>query len=345
MEKDERKKAGDVPLEQADQRNKAAGDPLAQANPGFYRELLDHLSDGVYFVDRERRIHYWNEGARRLSGYAPEEVVGRQCQDGILCHMDQSGRMMCRGECPLSASMADGVPHEAYVFLRHKQGRRVPVWVRVQPIRGADGSVVGAVELFTDDTDGNEERRKATAMQRLAFLDHLTQLPNRRYMEIALQTSLTEFEAHKDALGVLMVDLDNLKGINDGSGHSFGDQTLKQLAQALTSSLRPADTVGRWGGDEFLAIVRGLNQESLGQLAERSAEKVRQISIPDKDGKTLAVSVSVGAALCRAGESAEDLVRRADRLMYLSKARGKNQVTVDRDEGDGHQVMKTGFNA
>jgi diguanylate cyclase (GGDEF)-like protein/PAS domain S-box-containing protein len=324
---------------------KAISDPLAQTDSGFYRELLDHLSDGVYFVDRERRIHYWNEGARRLSGYGAEEVVGRQCQDGILCHMDQSGRMMCKGECPLSASMADGVPHEAYVFLRHKQGRRVPVWVRVQPIRGADGSVVGAVELFTDDTAGNEERRKATAMQRLAFLDHLTQLPNRRYLEIALHTALTEFEAHKDALGVLMFDLDNFKRINDASGHSFGDQALKQLAQALTSSLRPADTVGRWGGDEFLAIVRGVDQEILGRLAERSAEQVRQISIPDKEGKLFSASVSVGAALCRAGESAEDLVRRADRLMYLSKARGKNQVTVDRGPADGHQVAWTGFNA
>jgi diguanylate cyclase (GGDEF)-like protein/PAS domain S-box-containing protein len=324
---------------------KAIGDPLAQANSGFYRELLDHLSDGVYFVDRERRIHYWNEGARRLSGYGADEVVGRQCQDGILCHMDQSGRMMCRGECPLSASMADGVPHEAYVFLRHKQGRKVPVWVRVQPIRGADGSIVGAVELFTDDTAGNEERRKATAMQRLAFLDHLTQLPNRRYLEIALHTALTEFEAHKDALGVLMVDLDNFKAINDASGHSFGDQALKQVAQALTSSLRPADTVGRWGGDEFLAIVRGVDLESLGRLAERSVEQVRQISIPGKEGKVLTSSVSVGAALCREGESAEDLVLRADRLMYLSKAGGKNQVTVDRGPVDGHQVILKDFNA
>jgi diguanylate cyclase (GGDEF)-like protein len=221
------------------------------------------------------------------------------------------------------------VQHEAYLFLRNKQGKRVPIWVRVQPIRGVDGNIVGAVEIFSDDTAGNEERRRVAIMQRLAFLDHLTELPNRRYLEITLQTALTEFEAHIDALGVLMVDLDNLKGINDTLGHSFGDQVLKHLALALSSSLRPTDTVGRWGGDEFLAIVRGVNRESLVQLAERSAEHVRQISIPDKEGKLHTASVSVGAVLCRVGEGADDLVRRADRLMYLSKARGKNQVTIE----------------
>jgi diguanylate cyclase (GGDEF)-like protein/PAS domain S-box-containing protein len=313
----------------ADKRKKTVSDPLAQSDPGFYRELLDHLSDGVYFVDRERRIHYWNEGAHRLTGYDAEEVVGKRCQDGILCHMDPSGREVCKGECPLSASIKDGTAHEGYLFFRHKQGRRVPIWVRVQPLRGADGNIVGAIEIFSDDTAGNEERRKIATMRRLAFLDHLTQLPNRRFLEITLQTALAEFEAHKDALGVLMVDLDNLKRINDTFGHSYGDQTLKMLAQALSSSLRPTDTIGRWGGDEFLAIVRGVNRETLARLAERSAEHVRQISISDNKGEAIAASVSVGAALCRAGESAEDLVRQADRLMYLSKARGKNQVTIE----------------
>jgi len=309
--------------------SKKAGDPLTQPDSGFYRELLDHLSDGVYFVDRERRIHYWNEGARRLTGYGAEEVVGRRCQDGILCHTDPSGRDVCRGQCPLASSMKDGVQHEGYLFLRHKQGRRVPIWVRVQPIRGADGSIVGAVEIFSDDTAGTEERRKVAVMQRLAFLDHLTELPNRRFLEITLQTALAEFEGQKDALGVLMVDLDNLKGINDTFGHSFGDEALKQIAKTLSSSLRPTDTVGRWGGDEFLAIVREVNRESLLLLAERCAEHVRQISIPNQNGKVLAASVSVGAALCRAEESGEDLVQRADRLLYLSKARGKNQATVE----------------
>ena len=115
-------------------------DPVTPADPGFYKELLDHMSDGVYFVDRERRIQYWNEGARRLTGYSAEELMGRYCQDNILCHIDAQGRKLCVDGCPLLSTMEDGTSHEARLFLRHKQGRRIPVLVQVQPLRAADGS-------------------------------------------------------------------------------------------------------------------------------------------------------------------------------------------------------------
>ena len=89
---------------------------MAMIDPGFYKELLDQMSDGVYFVDRERRILYWNEGAFRLSGYKAEEMVGRLCQDDILCHVDASGRRLCHEGCPLSASVEDGGSREARFF-------------------------------------------------------------------------------------------------------------------------------------------------------------------------------------------------------------------------------------
>jgi PAS domain-containing protein len=75
--------------------------------PGFYKELLDNMSDGVYFVDRERRIVYWNEGASRLTGYAAEDILGKHCQDDILCHVDLDGKHLCQEGCPLSASIDD----------------------------------------------------------------------------------------------------------------------------------------------------------------------------------------------------------------------------------------------
>ena len=225
------------------------------ADPGFYKELLDHMSDGVYFVDRERRILYWNEGAYRLTGYKSEEILGKRCQDDILCHVDSTGKQLCHDGCPLSASIEDGGLHQANVFLRHKYGRRVPVNVRVQPIRDAEGGVIGAIEIFSDDSAQHEARRKTEALERMAFLDYLTQLPNRRFLEMSIRTALTEFEVHKDPFGVLLIDLDSFKTINDSFGHSCGDRALQEVAKTLTGSLRPTDIVGRWGGDEFLAIA------------------------------------------------------------------------------------------
>jgi diguanylate cyclase (GGDEF)-like protein/PAS domain S-box-containing protein len=303
--------------------------PASLADLGFYKKLLDHMTDGVYFVDRERRILYWNEGATRLTGYTSEELVGRRCNDDILCHVDPAGRPLCKEGCPLTASIADGGLHQADVFLRHKQGRRLPVNVRVQPIHGEDGAILGAVEIFSDDTARYDARRKVDAMERLAFLDHLTQLPNRRFLEMSLRTAWSEFEVHKDPFGVLLIDIDHFKQINDFFGHDGGDRALQEAAKTMTGSLRPTDVVGRWGGDEFLAIIRNVDGPALKELADRCACMVGQTLIPCADGKRISLSVSVGGVLAQPGASAEQLVLRADERMYSSKADGRNRATTE----------------
>ncbi len=292
---------------------------MIPSDPGFYKGLLDHMSDGVYFVDRNRRILYWNEGACRLTGYKAEEIIGLLCHDEILCHLDYQGNRLCHEGCPLLACLQDGSPREAKVFLRHKLGRRVPVSVRVQPIRDANGSITGAIEIFSDDTAQNDARRRTEAMRRMAFLDHLTQLPNRRFMEMALQTTFREFQTHKDPFGILVIDFDQFKKVNDSYGHLCGDRVLQQAARTLASSLRPADAVGRWGGDEFLAIVRGVTMEALQGLADRCTAIVSRTAIPVGDGRRVSLAISVGATMAQPDETAEELVHRADQLMYQKK--------------------------
>jgi diguanylate cyclase (GGDEF)-like protein/PAS domain S-box-containing protein len=306
-----------------------ANGTLFPKDPAFYKDLLDHMSDGVYFVDRSRRILYWNEGAHRLTGYAAEELLGHRCQDDILCHIDGEGNQLCQEGCPLTASMDDGGTHEANVFLRNKQGRRVPVNVRVQPVRDAGGAIVGAIEIFSDDSAQNEARRRAEALKRLAFFDHLTQLPNRRYLEMSMHTAQSEFEVHRDPFGLLVMDLDGLKQINDTFGHGCGDLALQETAKALAGAMRPVDAVGRWGGDEFLAIVRNVDAQSLKTLAERCVEQVRKASTILEERKGATISVSVGAALARLGEMPAELLGRADALMYQGKWKGRNRAEVE----------------
>jgi len=301
---------------------------MAPTDPGFYRDLLDHVRDGVYFVDPDRQILYWSAGAYRLTGYKAEEVVGRHCQDNILCHVNSLGINLCLEGCPLSASISDEAVHEANLFLRHKLGRLVPVSVRVQPMRGTDGTIIGAIEIFNDNSAEIETRRRIEAMNRLALLDHLVQMPNRRYLEMALQTAIREYHVHKDPFGVLMLDLDGFKAINDSFGHSCGDRALQETARTLIGALRPADTVGRWGGDEFLAIVRNVDRDILGKLAERCVALVAQAKVPFNE-KRISLSISVGAALSRPGETAKALFRRADKLMYRSKNSGRKQAAAE----------------
>jgi len=304
---------------------------MTPTEPSFYRDVLDHISDGVYFVDRDRRILYWNQGAFRLTGYKAEEVVGRCCQDDMLRHVDAAGRNLCLDGCPLTACIADGVSHEAQVFLRHKRGRRIPVWVRVQPMRAADGSIAGAVEIFSDDTTQHAAQRKTLEMERLAFLDHLTQAPNRRYLEMSLQTAFVEYQVHQDPFGVLVADIDRFKAINDDFGHDAGDRALREVATTLTRTLRTTDLVGRWGGDEFMAIVRHVGGETLSSLAERCRALVAQTGLRTNDERLVSIlSVSVGGAIVCPGDSPEALIKRADEAMYQDK-----MTKRDRGKGKG----------
>jgi diguanylate cyclase (GGDEF)-like protein/PAS domain S-box-containing protein len=298
------------------------------SDPNFYKELLDHMSDGVYFVDRERRILFWNERAVRLTGYEPEDVMGRFCQDEILCHVDGKGKRLCQEGCPLTATIADGEAREAQVFLRHKQGRRVPVLVRVQPIHGDDGSVVGAVEIFTDETARLAAARKTQEMERLAFLDQLTELPNRRYLEMSVKTALTEFHVHGDAFGVMVIDLDWFKAINDTFGHATGDQALVEAAKTLLGAVRTSDIVGRWGGDEFLAVIRHVDLDIVTRLAERCCALMAQTSIKSGEREVVSLSASVGGTVARRDDTADTLIRRADQMMYSSKAAGRGRAVV-----------------
>jgi diguanylate cyclase (GGDEF)-like protein/PAS domain S-box-containing protein len=291
-------------------------------DPSVYKALLDHVNDGVYVVDLDRRILYWNEGAFHQTGHEAHEVVGRRCPEDGLCHVDTAGNRLCLDKCPLTASLNDGGSHEAEIFLRHKQGRRVPVTARVQPLRAADGSIVGAVQIFSDATAEHDRRREIEEMARLAFLDQVTQLPNRRFVEMSLKTALSEYHIHKEPFGVLVIDLDRFKAINDSFGHATGDHALQEVAKTLKGTLRPTDILGRWGGDEFIAVAHHVSNEILTQLAVRCCAMVAQTSFPSNDGNPVSVSVSIGSTLALPGDTAEKLIRRADDLMYQNKTNG-----------------------
>jgi PAS domain S-box-containing protein len=116
----------------------------------LHKALLDHFDEGVYMVDRERRILYWNAGAERITGYLAHEVAGHFCHGNLMMHCDAGGSVLCGKACPLSATMLDGRPRECTVFLRHKHGYRLPVYVRARPIYDSVGMLVGAVEVFEE---------------------------------------------------------------------------------------------------------------------------------------------------------------------------------------------------
>ncbi len=293
-------------------------------NEDFYRDLLDNLSDGVYFTDTDGRITYWNKGAERLTGFSNEEVLGLRCLDNILVHVDETGKSLCLHGCPLAMTMADRRPREQEAYLRTKDGHRLPVLMKVSPIVALNGEVKGAVEVFSSNSAKAHILERLAEMERNALLDTLTGLANRRYMEMQLRSRLEDFRRNKWLFGVLFVDVDHFKDVNDRFGHEVGDKTLRMVGQTLEKSSRYSDQVGRWGGEEFLAIISNVTTQRLSDVAERFRVLVEHSGF--MQGGMVGVTVSIGASEVREDDSAESLVNRADQNLYLAKQSGRNRV-------------------
>jgi len=301
--------------------------PVDYELSSFHAKLLESIFDGVYVVDAERRITYWNRGAESLTGYSADEAVRRYCYDNFLGHVDEKGCALCTNGCPLSATLLDGRRREADVFLRHKLGHRVPVCVRVAPITNRSGQIVGAVEVFNDVSARKQVERRVHELEGIVFRDTLTCLPNRRYIELKVKQSLEDLQQFGRLFGLLMFDVDHFKQVNDRHGHDAGDAVLKVISETMTKSLRANDIVGRWGGEEFLAVLLDVDAGLLRGLAERCRSLVAESGALSGESR-IYVTVSVGATLVTREDSIYEAIKRADQLMYVSKSSGRNRITV-----------------
>lgn len=290
------------------------------------KRIIDNLYDGLYFVDRSRVVTYWNKAAEKISGFAAGEVVGRSCADNILSHVDGDGNNLCTGMCPLAEAMADGQPREAEVYLHHKRGHRIPVSIRVSPLADGSGKIVGGIELFSDISHRAANALRIKELERLALIDNLTQLANRNYIEKEIRSRFEEKRRFGVPFGVLFIDIDYFKAFNDTYGHDVGDRVLKFVARTFVANARPFDLYGRWGGEEFIGIIRNIEGRDLHALGSRLRSLIERAYILYKNEK-LYVTVSIGATLVTGTDTLETLIKRADTLLYQSKAAGRNCVT------------------
>jgi diguanylate cyclase (GGDEF)-like protein/PAS domain S-box-containing protein len=289
--------------------------------------ILDALDEGAYIVDQHRTIIYWNQSAERITGYSQAEVLGRGCREGILNHVDAQGTCLCRDLCPLSSVMATGGQRSASVYFHHKLGHRQPTVVRGLPLFDMAGEIAGAIELFTDPASQADLKERIAELEALAYLDPLTRLPNRRYLVDGLSRRIAESRRSGRPLGVAMFDIDHFKRLNDTHGHAAGDEVLKMVGRTMSTSARPSDVIGRWGGEEFVGIFPDASWESLRMLLERLRAMVAAAWL-DSEGERISATVSAGGTIAAPEDTSESVLERADARLYLSKAEGRNRVSV-----------------
>jgi diguanylate cyclase (GGDEF)-like protein/PAS domain S-box-containing protein len=289
---------------------------------------IENLFEGVYTVDADRKILYWNQGAETITGYKSDELICRSCFDNILNHVNEDGVGLCFDGCPLKATIEDGMEREAAVYLQHKSGHRVPVKVRTIPLRDSEQKVIGALELFTENKDEVSLRNSLESYKKQSLEDPLTKAANRRYFLAIIESKIREFKIMGTTFGIAFLDIDDFKHVNDTYGHEVGDKVLKILAETVQSNLRKHDSLGRWGGEEFIILFSDVDSEGLLNAAEKIRNLVAASSLRLSD-QNLKITVSIGATVNVDNDDPESIVMRADQYMYISKKSGKNKVTID----------------
>jgi diguanylate cyclase (GGDEF)-like protein len=168
-------------------------------------------------------------------------------------------------------------------------------------------------------------RERNEELERISRTDPLTSLPNRRHLEQHLEAAASAARRHDHHVAVLLVDVDRFKGVNDAYGHAHGDQVLFEVARRLLVAMRAEDLVGRWGGEEFLAVLPHTDGAGARVVAERLRAEVASSPVLLADGRAVPVTVSVG---CSTGTTGADVLRAADEALYAAKDRGRNRVEV-----------------
>lgn len=284
--------------------------------------IFENFHEAVYIVDKKREILYFNPEASNISGFTKGETQGFFCYDNILNHVDSYGKNLCSSGCPLVEAISENKVKDHMVYLHHKLGHRIKVHVRAIPYV-EDGEVVGAIEVFTDETQKNLMQEEISIKNKLLLIDRLTGLFNKSFLMDEVSEIINKQKTK--SYGVLFLDIDNFKDINDKFGHLFGDDVLASVAKTIKSNIAAKDLAIRFGGEELVVFIHNATRESLLETSEFLRVLISQ-SRPRTQNYKFELSVSIGATLMRKKEKHMDAIHRADLAMYSAKNEGKNKV-------------------
>lgn len=302
--------------------------------------ILESAACGIIATTLDGVVRVFNREAERIFGYPSEEIVGSTDlprlydQDELRAHADilstELGRPVRAGFDALVARTRDcGQPEPGEWTGLRRDGARISVSTLTSMLRDSGGSVRGYLTVVMDVT---ERKRTERQIEKLAYYDPLTDLPNRRLLLEYLDGHLRAARQTGRYGALMFLDLDDFKGLNDARGHIVGDMLLRELAARLNATLRKGDLVSRLSGDEFVILLPdlGATADEVAEIARRVAEKLRlAVAQPfqlDRCEHCIFASIGLTVFPKSPDESVEDLLKQADTAMYAAKDGGRNTI-------------------
>ena len=280
--------------------------------------IIESLQEGLIVIDLSGRITRANQAAADLCGVTLGELVGALMRDLPIEVLDRDGQPADPERAPVRRALDGESVRGALVQVVRRDGSALWVQVNSSPLAEADGRPYGALSTYVDVTARVERERRFRAE---AETDDLTGVANRRALARMLSAALARARAHGLAVGVLMLDLDGFKAVNDRYGHAAGDAALREVAARLRRSVRDRDMVARTGGDEFVVVLSDLAPTETAALD--AAERIHAAFAEplELDGAEASLRAAVGVACYPDdGDELDALLAAADRAMYARKA-------------------------
>ena len=281
--------------------------------------------NGVLLLNTDGTIKFMNPGAAKMLGYKPDDIIGQNAHEVIHVHEPACSKENCR----VLRSVQTNGSYIGEEVLRKKNGEKITVHLNANAFIQGDKSI-GSVVIIRDIT---QEKKDKELIEHLAYYDALTDLPNRKLLLDRLSQAISISSRSLEFCGLLFIDLDNFKTLNDTQGHDVGDALLKEVAIALKGQLRSCDTVARFGGDEFVVLLT-----KLGNTEERAKEELYMIGYKLLQAVSLSYrfsnseytcTASIGGTLFLDGsKTINEILKDADTAMYIIKNGGKNEIKI-----------------
>ena len=277
-------------------------------------KVFDNAAEGMVVTNEKNRIVAVNDAFCRITGYSREEVIGGDPA------MLASGRQDGVYYAGMWAKLREEGHWSGEIWNKRKSGEVYPEWLSIQVVRNEAGEAVNYIAAFSDIT---EKRAQEERIRHLAQYDFLTDLPNRFLLRDRLERAMLSADRHGTKVGLLFVDLDRFKNINDSLGHGVGDRLLRAVGERLLETVRASDTVSRQGGDEFVILVNDLDSTDAAGSVARKVLSAMTVPFP-VDGHELEISPSIGIAVYPDdGKTIDVLLKCADMAMYAAKEAGR----------------------
>lgn len=295
--------------------------------PEMYAAVLESIQTGVYLVDLDRRIAFWNTGAERISGYLRHEVLGRRCGESGLVHCDQNDNPTCANGCPLQETARDGASRTLDINLRHRDGYLVPIRLHVVPIRDANNHIVGAAKSFEELHPAASASAPTDELADDGCLHNASVVPDELMVRAAIQDHLDDLQKEGLPFAVLCIYASGRQRTDAGRGLQALEKMLWVASRTLARSLRSMDFLGRTRPDRLVAVLAHCPAAAVPAIAHRLVTLAGRTSI-QWWGDTIQIRISIGAAAAHAGDTPDTLLSRAEEALKAGLSVGEERVVV-----------------